>query len=158
MIPDLSRNNDMTRLQIRRKSLNLLNKRILVRVGKIVFSNISDVDHRLHGKQAEMLDGVLLEVIQCNRACRFPVQKGLLNSLQSRFFSFLLDFGLGILRLAFVKSVEPFANLIQVAEDKLEIDDINVRGGINFAIDMNNVVVLKTADHLEDRIHFTDVR
>lgn len=69
-----------------------------------------------------------------------------------------LDFGLRIFSLAFVKSVDTFTNLIQVAEDKLEIDDINVRSGINFAVDMNNVVVLKTADHLEDGIYFSDVR
>lgn len=69
-----------------------------------------------------------------------------------------LDFGLRILSLAFVKSVDTFTNLIQVAEDKLEIDDIDVRSGINFAVDMNNVVVLKTADHLEDGVYFSDVR
>lgn len=80
----------MTRLQIGRKTLNLLNIRILVRLSKIGFSNISDVDHRLHGEQAEMLNDVLLEVIQCNRTCRFAVEKGLLNPLESRFFSFLL--------------------------------------------------------------------
>lgn len=39
--------------------------------------------------------------------------------------------------------------LIQIAEDKFEIDDINVRFGINFVIHMNNVIVLKTSHHLK---------
>lgn len=39
-------------------------------------------------------------------------------------------------------------NLIQVAENEFEIDEIKVRRGIYFATDMINIVVLKAAHHL----------
>lgn len=44
----------------------------------------------------------------------------------------------------------PFLSLSSLSslENKFENDDMNVRGGINPAIDMNNVIVLKAAYHL----------
>ncbi|KAF2556611.1 hypothetical protein F2Q68_00017031 [Brassica cretica] len=44
----------------------------------------------------------------------------------------------------------PFLSLSSQSslENKFENDDMNVRGGINPAIDMNNVIVLKAAYHL----------
>ena len=51
----------------------------------------------------------------------------------------------------------PFHGL-QVRQNQLQIDDLNITPGINAAIDVDDVFVLKAAHHVNDGIHFANMR
>ena len=43
------------------------------------------------------------------------------------------------------------ANLIQIWENQLQVDDINIWHWVNFPIHMNNIIILKTANNLKEQ-------
>ena len=43
------------------------------------------------------------------------------------------------------------ANLIQIRENQLQVDDINIWHWVNFPIHMNNIIILKTANNLKEQ-------
>ena len=47
---------------------------------------------------------------------------------------------------------------LDVAEDQLEVDGLDVACGIDRSFDVDDVVVVKTAHHVDDRVAFADVR
>lgn len=40
--------------------------------------------------------------------------------------------------------------LVQIWENKLQVDNIDINFGVHFAIDMNNVIIFKTAHNLKN--------
>lgn len=46
---------------------------------------------------------------------------------------------------------------MKVREDEFEIDDLDIREGIDFSCDVDHIGIFKATDNLNDRICFSDV-
>ncbi len=46
---------------------------------------------------------------------------------------------------------------LQISKDQLEIDGLDIPGRIHTAVHMDDIVILKAADHMDNGVHFTDI-
>ena len=70
----------------------------------------------------------------------------------------MLELGLGVARLGGAGGlVEPLLHAGQIGQSQLDVDDLPVSNRIHRAHDVLDVGVLEAANHVDDRIHLTDV-
>ena len=55
-------------------------------------------------------------------------------------------------------AVRAFLHRLDVRKDEFEVDGLNVAHGIDRTLDVRHVFVLETAHHVNDRVHFADMR
>ena len=126
---------------------------VSVSLCQIFFTHIGGIDDRLGGQQAKGLDHQCLLLAQLNRTGRTTVLQHGLNPLQGRIF--LLRFLAGAHLL--LQSLSSLLDLRQIRQTELQIDHLCITGRSNGTGHMDDVVILKAADHMNNRIHLADV-
>ena len=123
-------------------------------LAKIVFRNIGGIDYRLGCEQEPALQDLFLLLVAVHRSGRFPAfQMGVKPLGKLSFGSrFLVPSAETLLR--FVLS---FLNRVHIRKNQFQVNRLDIPGRINISVDMDNVVIIKTADNMNNCVYFTDM-
>ena len=58
----------------------------------------------------------------------------------------------------FLSFIDPAFQHVQVSEDQFKVDGLNISGGADFAVHMDNLSAFETANHMNDSVYFPDMR
>ena len=135
------------------QSLYLLGKGIAaLRIG---LTDVADVQHRLGSEQEEVTGTVLFVLrLELYHTGIFPLIQCLFVSLQYADLNFgvFVAGGSGFLRLG-----QAPLDSLQVFQLKLRIDDFLVADGVDGAVDVGDVIIFETAQHMDDGVRLADV-
>ena len=121
----------------------------------LVLGHIAHVKHRLGRQQLELRKPLFLRLGQTGGApCRHAVGK----LLQKFFHQRQHGFGVFVLAAGFFGQIgHPLFQRVQIRQHQFRINGIRVTDGINPAIDMGDVLVIKTAQNMGNSIDFSDI-
>ena len=58
----------------------------------------------------------------------------------------------------FLSAVYPAVDKLDIGEDKLQVDSFDISAGVDVSVHVNDIVVLKAADNMNDSVHLADIR
>ena len=127
---------------------------LVLGLAQIALGDVGGVEHGLFGEQEQGLGiGLLLLAKGHGAGGQALVQRvgDLLEDLH-------LLAGLGVAGLGdLAGAVHALLHGLQVGVDQLEVDGLHVTHGIDGAVDVGDVFVLKAADDVHDGVHLADV-
>ena len=124
-------------------------------VRKIILRDVGGEDDRLCGEEAEGADkchDILVVVcVDGSRLSFFQDRLQLLQDFKLLLQGLVVHGGLAGLR-------DPALKDLQVGEDKLEVDGLDIPDRVHGAVDMDDVLILKAADHVDNCVTLADIR
>ena len=121
---------------------------------KAAFGDVGDVHHRFYRNQAQWFDQIEFISIQAYGAHGLGFVQG------GQYFIQYLDQGDGVLVTAFgffAFALHGFFHGFHVGQGQFCIDDFDIGQRIDFACNVNDVAVFKTAHHMGNGIGFADI-
>ena len=126
---------------------------VFVAGGQVVLADVHGIDDRLAGEEAEVFDGlnfVFGEVDGAGGVAFFEDGEDLFEGVDFRLEVFV---GFGF----FAGSLDALFDLGEIGEGELHVDDLDVAQGIDGFVDVGDVVVVETADDVDDGVNLADV-
>ncbi|MNW57272.1 hypothetical protein D3C74_350640 [compost metagenome] len=102
----------------------------------------------------QVTNNQLFIIRQLNAACWLIVVESFLDPFKH--FNFLLILLVAALHI-FTGAVNSFFHTIQVSQNQLQINRLNVADRVDFTINVSNILILKAANDMNNRIHLTDM-
>ena len=127
----------------------------IIRFGHGIFGDVGGIDNGLLGEQEPLIHQRLFIVAHVARAgglARFQVRVKLLRGFGFKNVLFIARL------VELLRFVAALLNGFHVCEDQLQRDRLDIAGGIDRAIHVDDVVILKAAHDVHDGVALTDVR
>ena len=125
----------------------------VVVVADIVFADVGDVEHRLEGEQAHVLEDGELVVGEVEAAGGLALLHLAVHPLEERKLRGKRFVALHVA----AHLVHAAAEHLKVGEDQLHVDDLHVARGIDRAVDVDDVGVVEAAHDVRYRVHLANV-
>ena len=136
---------------LERQSFHLLH--VGIARGQVVFAHVGGVDDRLGGEQPQGLHHGGLLIAERHTAGRPSGFQHHLNPLQGGVFGLGFLAGTGL----FLEALTALFDLAEIGKPQFQIDHLRIPGRSHRSGHMDHIVVVKTTDHMDDRVHFPDV-
>ena len=124
--------------------------------GKAGLVHIGGVDHLFSRQQVAFVhhaDNVLVLAKALEGAGGLALLKVRLERLEDLHVLIELFIRLGGL----ARALEAALQMLDIREDELEVDGFDVARRVDRALDMHDVVIVKAAHHVDDRVHLSDM-
>jgi tetratricopeptide (TPR) repeat protein len=133
---------------------DFLNPRVRVRVAQFLFRDIAGEERGLRGEQEQSLQHRCFLRRHIKAESKFAAVQMRLQTVDQVEFSlrlFVPSFGELLLFRA------PLLDAVEIRQNQFGVDDFNIPNGVHRIHHVFDIGVFKTANHLDDGVHFTDV-
>jgi len=123
-------------------------------LGELRFAHVGGIDDRLSGEQGNISKDLPLRIAfafkATGRGAGFQIG---LEPLEHIHFGLVLLVALECL----YSPVDPAVENVDIREDQFVVDGFNIPLGVDGAVHMDDLAILKAAYHMDDGIHFPDM-
>ena len=118
--------------------------------------HIANIQHRLTGQQLQILSSLLLQIVQNNSTGRKSFFQSSLIKMQDLNLTF--SHRVSPCHCPFLLFLQTVFNCFKVFQLQFRINNLFITYRVNATIHMDNIIVVKTTQHMNNSICFTDIR